>query len=66
MKSAGFYLIYTFVFFLLGQFIWTIAMINHEPLFGSKLVEELLIGHSFSISGIFGLISGFKLYNLRP
>ena len=65
MKDIGRYFILTFSFFLVGQIFWGISILIDAPLFGEKLLEELVIGHSFTLSGIFGLISGVKLYKFK-
>ena len=63
MKVVGFYFILTFIFFLLGQVFWTVSMLSDGHFFGDKFIEDMIVGHSFTASGLFGLLGSFKLYN---
>ena len=65
MKKVGLYLIITFVIYLIGQFFWILIIFCDEPLFGSKFLEEMVFIQIYSLSGIFGLLSGIKLYQLN-
>ncbi len=65
MRKIGLYLILTFVFHLIGQSFWMMAIVYNAPIFGNKLTEDLVMWACFTASGIFGLISGTKLYKLR-
>ena len=65
MKKVGLYLIITFVIYLIGQFVWILLIFCDEPLFGSKFLEEMFLIQIYSLSGIFGLLSGIKLYQLN-
>ena len=65
LKQVGFHLMLTFVFFMCAQLIWTVSMFMDAPLLGSKHLEDMLIGQTFTVSGIFGLIAGIKLYKLN-
>ena len=65
MKKVGLYLIITFVLYLIGQFFWILTEYNDEPLFGSEHLELMIIINIFNLSGIFGLISGIKLYQIK-
>ena len=62
MKRIGLLFIIAFIFFLLAQILWTIALILEEPLFGSFLIENWSINISYSLSSIFGVIASLKLY----
>jgi len=63
MKRIGLLFIIAFIFFLLAQILWTIALILEEPLFGSFLMEDWSINISYSLCSIFGVIASLKLYN---
>ena len=65
MKKVGLYLTLTFITYLIGQLVWYLSFISHEPLFGSEHLEELTLILIFTLSGIFGLISGVLLYKLE-
>tara|TARA_S200000501_G_C20869542_1_gene763581 strand:- start:6940 stop:7140 length:201 start_codon:yes stop_codon:yes gene_type:complete len=65
MKKVGLYLIITFSFYLLGQLLWILTIFYQEPLFGNANLELMLLVNIFNLSGIFGLISGFRLYQLN-
>ena len=70
MKKVGLYLTLTFITYLIGQLVWYLSFISHEPLFGSEHLEgyqgtELILILIFTLSGIFGLISGVLLYKLE-
>ena len=62
MKKTGLLFTITFGFFLLGQLLWTIGLLNEEPLFGSKYVEDWSINILFNLCAIFGLIGSIRLY----
>ena len=62
MKKIGFLFTITFIFFLLAQILWTIALIIEEPLFGSRTAEDWSINIPYSLCSIFGLIASFRLY----
>ena len=65
MKKVGLYLIITFSFYLLGQLLWILTIYNDKPLFGSENLELMVLVNIFNLSGIFGLLSGIKLYQLN-
>ena len=65
MKKVGLYLIITFSFYLLGQFLWILTIYNDKPLFGSENLELMVLVNIFNLSGICGLLSGIKLYQLN-
>ncbi len=65
MKKVGLYLIITFSFYLLGQLLWILTIFYQEPLLGNANLELMLLVNIFNLSGIFGLISGFRLYQLN-
>ena len=48
MKKTGLLFTITFGFFLLGQLLWTIGLLNEEPLFGSKYAEDWSINILFT------------------
>ena len=62
MRKTGILLTLTFVFYLIGQAIWLFVIICDDPLFGSKYLEDIIIFLMFTVSGIFGLMSGIELY----
>ena len=55
----------TFTFYLIGQIIWFFAIIYDSPLFGAKYLEDMALFFFFTLSGIFGLMSGVNLYRLN-
>ena len=63
MKRIGLLFFIAFLFFLLAQILWTIALIIEDPLFGSKTAEDWSINLPYSLCSIFGLIAALKLYN---
>jgi len=65
MKKIGLYLILAFVFHFIGQAFWMMAIVYDAPIFGNKLTEDLVMWACFTASGIFGLISGIKCYQLN-
>ena len=65
MKKVGLYLIITFSFYLLGQMLWIITIFTEKPLFGNENLELMILANIFNLSGIFGLLSGIKLYQLN-
>ncbi len=65
MKNIGLLFLITFLFFLLGQILWSIGLLTEQPLFGSKLAEDWTINIIFTLCSIFGLIASLKLYKLK-
>ena len=65
MKKVGLYLIITFVIYLIGQLFWVLTLFCNEPLFGSEYLESIFLINIYSLSGLFGLLSGIKLYQLN-
>jgi MFS-type transporter involved in bile tolerance (Atg22 family) len=65
MKKIGFLFAMTFIFFLLAQILWTIALIIEEPLFGSKTAEDWSINIPYSLCSIFGLIASINLFKIK-
>ena len=65
MKKIGFLFTITFLFFLLAQTLWTIALVTEEPLFGSKTIEDWSINIPYSLCSIFGLTASFQLYKVK-
>ena len=65
MKKVGALLILTFVFYLIGQIIWWFSISCDQPLFGSKYLEDIIMLSVYTLSGIFGLLSGITLYKLN-
>ena len=64
MKRIGLLFFIAFIFFLLAQILWTLALIIEEPLFGSSLIEDWSMNISYSLCSIFGVIASLKLsYN---
>jgi len=65
MKKVSILLILTFVFYLIGQIIWWLAISCDQPLFGSKYLEDMTFVVVYTFSGICGLLSGITLYKLN-
>lgn len=65
MRNIGLLFTIAFLFFFLGQLLWTIGLIVENPLFGSALIEDWLLNVLFTLSSIFGIIASIKLYNFK-
>jgi len=65
MKKVGLYLIITFVIYFIGQLFWILTIYSEEPLFGSEYLDLMVIVNIYNVSGLFGLLSGIKLYQLN-
>tara|TARA_B100001540_G_C15590913_1_gene544016 strand:- start:170 stop:367 length:198 start_codon:yes stop_codon:yes gene_type:complete len=65
MKKIGFLFLISFLFFFLGQLLWTIGLIVDQPLFGSNSVEDWVLNIFFTLCSVFGLIASFKLYKKK-
>ena len=65
MKKVGFYLTLTFISYLVGQLVWIFSFISDKPLFGSEFLETFIMVLFFTLSGIFGLISGLVLRKIE-
>ena len=64
MKQVGIYIIIAFIFYLIGQVIWFLIIIE-KPIFDNEYLDNLIIHQVFTFFGIFGLISGITLYKLK-
>jgi len=62
MKKAGFYLILASITYLIGQLVWFLTLIFDKPIFGDEIFEIILLILIYTLFGIFGFISGIKLY----
>ena len=65
MKKTAKFLILTFTFYLIGQIFWWLSISYQEPLWGNKYLEEMSLMIIYTLSGIFGLISGIALYKSK-
>ena len=65
MKKVGLYLIITFVIYFIGQLFWILTIYSEKPLFGSEYLDLMVIVNIYNLSGLFGLLSGIKLYQLN-
>ena len=65
MKNVGLFFLIAFLFFFIGQVLWTIALIIEVPLFDNQQVEDWVINTTFTLCSIFGLIGGVKLYQQK-
>ena len=63
MKRIGLLFFIAFIFFVLAQILWTLALIFEEPLFGDFLLEDWSMNISYSMCSILGLIASLKIYN---
>ncbi len=64
MKNVGVYFILTFVLFMLGQILWTTALISEGHFFNDKFIEDMIVGQNFTASGLFGLFGSIKFYKI--
>ena len=64
MKKVGLYIIITFIFYLIGQVIWFLIIIE-KPIFNNEYLNNIIMHQVFSFFGIFGLISGITLYKSK-
>ena len=62
MRSVALFFLDTFVFFFLGQALWTYGIYCDTPLLGSRELDETWSSHAFTASSIFGLLASVKLY----
>ena len=65
MKKTAKFLILTFSFYLIGQLFWWLSISYQEPLWGNKYLEEMSLMIIYTLSGIFGLLSGITLYKSK-
>lgn len=65
MKKVGLYLIITFIIYFIGQLFWILTIYSEESLFGSEYLDLMVIVNIYNLSGLFGLLSGIKLYQLN-
>mgnify|MGYP001409314798 CR=1 FL=1 len=50
------------LFYLIGHFLWTLAIISNDPILINYKVEEWVINIPFFIFSILALISSWRLY----
>ena len=62
MRLISIYFVLSFGFFMLGQILWTTALICEGHFFNDKFVEDMIVGQSFTGSGLFGLLGSIELY----
>jgi len=62
MKSAARFFILTFVFFFVGQALWTCGIYCDSSVLGDRALDETWSSHAFTLSSIFGLVASVKLY----
>jgi len=62
MKRIRLLFLISFVFYFIGQMLWTLGIILDKPLIFDENFEEWLINIPFGLFSIFGLITSIKLY----
>ena len=62
MKKVSLLFIFSFSFFVLGQILWSIRLLNQYPLFGDGYIDDWVVNNMFSLCSIFGLIGSYKWY----
>ena len=65
MKKVGLYLIFTFIFYLIGQICWGFLIACEDPLFGAQHIDDIILNIIYTLSGLCGLMSGITLYKLN-
>ncbi len=62
MKKVSLLFIFSFSFFVLGQILWSIRLLNQHLLFGDGYIDDWVVNSMFSLCSIFGLIGSYKWY----
>ena len=62
MKKVSLLFIFSFSFFVLGQILWSIRLLNQYSLFGDGYIDDWVVNNMFSLCSIFGLIASYKWY----
>ena len=62
MKRAGLYLLIGFALNFIGNILWFLVIIFNDPIFGSGILEELMLFLIFTLYGIFGLLGSYLFY----
>ncbi len=65
MKKVGLFLILTFGTYLIGQIVWFISIYYGNHIFINEYYTTMLLIHIYNFTGIFGLISGIMMFNLK-
>tara|TARA_B100000945_G_C20085829_1_gene458920 strand:+ start:78 stop:278 length:201 start_codon:yes stop_codon:yes gene_type:complete len=64
MKQVAFLFILSFLFYVIGQILWMIAIISDTPFFGYQVLEDLIMYFPFTICGVLGLLGSYKWYKI--
>ena len=62
MKKVSLLFIISFLFFFLGQILWSIMLFNESPVFEEHIIDDWVINIIFFLCSIFGLIGSYKWY----
>ena len=62
MKKVSLLFTISFLFFVLGQILWSIRLFNQFPVFGDGYIDDWVLNIMFSLCSIFGLIGSYKWY----
>ena len=60
MKKVSLLFIISFLFFVLGQILWSIRLFNQSPVFGEYIIDDWVLNIMFCLCAVFGLIGSYK------
>ena len=62
MKKVSLLFIISFLFFVIGQSLWSIRLFNQSPVFEDYIIDDWVVNIMFFLCSIFGLIGSYKWY----
>ena len=62
MKKISTWFLISFSFFLIGEIIWSLRLLNQAPIFQNTYIDDSVINIMFIICSISGTIGSYKWY----
>jgi len=62
MKKVSLLFGISFLFFVIGQSLWSIRLFNQSPVFEDYIIDDWVVNIMFFLCSIFGLIGSYKWY----
>jgi len=62
MKNVSMLFIISFLFFVIGQILWSIRLFNQSPIFEEYIIDDWVVNIMFCLCPVFGLIGSYKWY----
>ena len=62
MKKVSLLFSVSFLFFVLGQILWSIRLFNQHPIFEDGYIDDWVVNIMFTLCSIIGLVASYKWY----